>query len=102
MATFRIHEFAGTGYKGGSVIPVYDATQAQIAQTAITTSGTSQQSAAFNANTTIINVQTDGNVYISIGANPTAASTTIYLPITSGFGVDFVVNAGDKIAVIDA
>jgi hypothetical protein len=66
-------------------------------QTAITLSGTSQQSAAFAATTRFIKVWTDAEaVYALCGSNPTA--TTASPPLERGTTILPVV-AGQKIAV---
>ncbi len=68
----------------------------------ITTSGTSQQSAAFGANTHEIRVVVIGNAcHINIGDNPTAAASDnngMLLPV--GVVEYFHVTPGQKVAVI--
>jgi hypothetical protein len=68
----------------------------------ITTSGTSQQSAVFGANTSEVRVVCIGNAcYINIGSNPTAAATdnnSILLP--AGVVEYFHVTPGQRVAVI--
>jgi hypothetical protein len=67
----------------------------------ITTSGTSQQSTAFGALTTIIRIanSSTAHCHYSVGTNPTASLTTSpALPINS---IEYIaVSGGDKIAVI--
>ena len=85
----------------GSTIPMFPNPAGITVQTAITTSGTSQQSAAFASTTKYIDViSVGGAVYIAVGSDPTASSSTFYL--TADKHYDFEVKAGDKIAVIDA
>jgi hypothetical protein len=71
MAT-RIIEYCaparGDGY------PVVPAGRKVTAQTALTATGTSQQSAAFASNTRIVGVQSDEAVYVAFAANPTATT----------------------------
>jgi hypothetical protein len=68
-------------------------------QTAITNSGTSQQSAAFNDVTNYIRLHSDGIISYLVGVSPTALiSNTMRLP--AGETIDMMVNPGDKIAII--
>jgi hypothetical protein len=64
---------------------------------------TSQQSAAFGAQTTIVRIAnaSTSHLHFAVGANPTASnSTSPSLPINS---VEYIeVSPGDKIAVIAA
>lgn len=101
MATFRIDEYPTIGAQNDDVMPVPYA-DGMVTQTAITTSGTSQQSAAFNAETTLIEVESIGTaVYIALGTDPTASSTTKYLAADRIY--NFAVPKGEswKVAVID-
>jgi anaerobic selenocysteine-containing dehydrogenase len=67
----------------------------------ITTSGMSQQSAAVGASTTIIRVAVNADTFIAIGSNPTASSSTLFMP--AGDVEFFAVNEGtDKVAVIQS
>jgi hypothetical protein len=67
----------------------------------ITVSGTSQQSTAFGAGTTIIRIANSSTAHCHyvVGTNPTASLTTSSaLPINT---IEYIqVNGGDKIAVI--
>lgn len=67
----------------------------------ITTSGTSQQSSAVAANCSVVRLYCTQDVYIAIGANPTAVTTTsLFLPANT---VEYFGCAGaDKIAAIQA
>lgn len=67
------------------------------AQTAITATSTSAQSAAFNALTGIVHVQADEAVHVAFGASPTA--TTAHFKIAAGETHDFIVTPGHKMAV---
>jgi hypothetical protein len=102
MGTFTVIEYAGLGVEGGKPIQVAHE-PANTEQTAITTSGTSQQSAAFNAGTSIVLVQTTSIVRFKVGSSPTASATTsrrlaadeeVYFHVTPGTAL--------KVAVIDA
>jgi ferric-dicitrate binding protein FerR (iron transport regulator) len=100
MATFTIHEFTDVGYKQGSTIPAFAGEQTD--QTAITTSGTSQQSAAFAATTGAVRVTvTGGDVRIKFGEDPTATAASLLLADGESFDY-FSGGAGGKVAVIDA
>jgi len=102
MGTFTIIEYAGHGVQGGTPIQVaYE--PAITEQSAITTSASSQQSAALNASTSVVLVQTTSTVRFKVGTNPTASATTsrrlaadqeVYFYVTRGSNL--------KIAVIDA
>ncbi len=72
MAT-RIIEYGGSGVLG-SAFPVVPADQRVTAQTALTANGTSQQSAAVNAGTSCVCVQSDEQIYVLLGTNPTATT----------------------------
>lgn len=99
MATFTINEYGGVGQSMGGVIPVFSNHITD--QTAITTSASSQQSAAFNDRTGIVNVTAVGGaVRIKFGADPTATATSHYLP--DGESLQYYTEGGDKVAVIDA
>jgi hypothetical protein len=67
----------------------------------ITVTITSQQSAAFGAQTTIVRIANAGtsHLHYQVGSNPTASnSTSVQLPINK---VEYIeVSGGDKIAVI--
>lgn len=70
-------------------------------QTPITSSGTSQQSAAFDAQTTVVEIHSDGIISIAFGTNPTATVNNRRIPadVTRFFAVK--PNSGLKVAVID-
>lgn len=69
-------------------------------QTKIDASGSSAQSAVFNAETTFVLVTTDEIVHITFGTDPTATTNDHRMPAdaTQFFGVDL--GAGLKLAVI--
>lgn len=105
MATIlHIDEYTGKGqgYKtsnGKSPNTVYP--KRVTTQPKLTVSGSSQQSAAVNASTAFVSIRpVGGAVYVALGANPTASATTKYL--ADGDVYDVHVDAGDKIAVINA
>lgn len=74
-----------------------------IEQTAITTSATSQQSAAFGGATFCIRLAAATSasaygVHFSIGVSPTATANSPYLPAG---GVEYIqVRAGEKVALL--
>lgn len=100
MASFTIHEFTDIGYMQGSTIPAFAGEQTD--QTAITTSGTSQQSAAFGSTTGAVRVTVSGgDVRIKFGVNPTSTAASLLLADGNSFDY-FSGGAGNKVAVIDA
>jgi hypothetical protein len=74
--------------------------QAIVAGTSSTVAFTasSVQSSAFGAETTIIRVISTEDCFLKFGANPTAATTDMFLP--SGAIGYFGVTAGEKVAAI--
>lgn len=68
-------------------------------QTAITNSGTSQASAAFNESTQFIRVHSDGIISYLVGKTPTAVITNS-MRLVAGGTFDLAVQPGDKIAII--
>ncbi len=79
MATLYIEEYQSLPDDArGSTIP---AAGMLVANQSITSlSASSQQSAAFNNKTTFIMITADVASQVEIGSNPTAASTSTYLP----------------------
>lgn len=71
-----------------------------LATQTLTSSGASQQSAAFNAKTKMVQIHTDGIVSLEFGSNPTvttnsfrlAANTTVYFQVTPGDKVAYITN----------
>lgn len=94
-----ITEFAGSPYQGGSPLPMASLEGIIAEQTAIVTSGTSQQSSAFGTRTTFIRLITDDICHIAYGSSPTAATTST-IKMAAGQTEYFAVKAGQKIAVI--
>lgn len=106
MATVRIREYRSLG----SVPARGDFAPAQIPyegdstvdQTAITLSGTSQQSAAFNDKTNYIGISCDSaNFCYVVGDDPTALGTNSFA-LFAGQIYYMQVKPGQKIAVIQA
>jgi hypothetical protein len=75
-----------------------------VEQTAITSSASSQQSAAFGAQTYAIRIaaataNATYGIHFSIGFNPTATANSPYL---AAGGVEYIgVNPGEKVAILD-
>lgn len=94
-----ITEFVTVGGTGN--YPIAGAMYPEVANQFMTASGSSQQSAAFGANTRFIRVNCDTAISIEIGANPTATTTTARMAAnqTEYFSVPF--GKSFKIAVID-
>jgi len=94
MATLFITEFTNSGADSrGS--PVQAAEQPPVAEQAITTTGTSAQSAVLNASTTLVRLHTDTTVFVLFGIDPTAtaakmrlaADSTEYFVVRRGCGL---------------
>lgn len=64
----------------------------------VTFTGTAGQSAAFDADTSIISIMADANCAVVVGTNPTAVVTDF--PIDANTRQDFAVEPGQKISVI--
>lgn len=66
-----------------------------------TMSGTSQQTAAFGAQTRSVRVATSAQpAYVRVSADPTAVNTDSIVP--AGWVEDITVNPGEKLAVLQA
>ena len=70
----------------------------ELAAQKITFNATSAQSAAFNAETRIIQVCATAACRIAVGANPSATANSLYIP--ANVPLYFGVRAGHKLAVI--
>jgi hypothetical protein len=66
----------------------------------VTTSGTSAQSSATQGTTTIVQLYADQDCYVAFGSNPTATTSTMFLPLGQILYVG--VTPGHKIAVIQS
>ena len=100
MATFRIHELTHAPYSQGSSIVSLPDVGGMTIQTALTTSGTSQQSASFGINSKFAIIESVGGaVYVETGTNPTASSATMWMAADRPLTVEII--AGQKISVID-
>ena len=64
----------------------------------LASSGTSSQTAAFGSNIEYVRVITDADIHVELGVNPTATTSTIYIPADD---VEyFKVSEGEKLAAI--
>lgn len=68
--------------------------------TAVTLSGTSAQSGAVSAATTVVRLASTVDCFVAIGANPTAVLNTCFLP--AGSPEYFRCEPGDKVAGISS
>lgn len=75
MATLYITEFSGAEVQHGVLVPV--AFAPALAEQTRSISGSSAQSSAVNAATTVIRLHTDAICSIAIGTNPTATTSTM-------------------------
>lgn len=98
MATLYIAEHAGVAGTqiGGNYAPIVSCPG--LAEQTVAIGGTHAESAAFNANTTIIRVHTDAICSISIGAAPVA--TTAFRRMAANATEMFGVRGGQILSVI--
>ncbi len=90
-----------TEFKGAPPLSVYfqAVTTPALADQAISISGSSTQSSAFNANTGIIRIHTDAACHLVIGgSSPTATGSSMRMG--AGQTEYFLVTPGQKLAVI--
>ena len=76
MAT-RIIEYGGADR--GDRLQIVPATQKVLEQTAMTATATSTQSPAVDASTSLVLVQSDEQIYVALGTNPTATTNSYRL-----------------------
>lgn len=100
MATAYIREYADIAVTYGGK-QVQAGAEPAIADQTVSTSVSSAQSAAFNANTRLIAISTPAAqaVCVAFGANPTATTGGLRLPANNVFF--FGVIPGQKVALID-
>jgi len=96
MAT-RIIEFGGGPTNRN--MPIVPHAQRVTAQSAITATGTSAQSSAVNAATSVVLVQSDEAVYVLLGTNPTATTNDYRLQAGGEQYFDVQVGQSWKVAV---
>lgn len=96
MAKLYIREYGAVAMNGNVPIPQETGV---VDQAPITLSGSSQQSAAFGADTRIVGITGDGIFSYSVGPNPTA--TVNMQRVAASLSPIFIgVRGGDKVAVI--
>lgn len=100
MTVVTINEFQSASIQQGGVVPI--AAGAQTDQTAITSSGTAQQSAVFGINTKVVVVSAyGGSVRLAFGSNPTATANSLLL--SDGQSREYAPIGGvDKVSIINA
>jgi len=98
MATAYLREYAAMGLAGALPSPQEPGITTQ---TAISTSATSAQSAAFDANTRFVAISSPASqaVGVAFGSNPTADANSLRLPANGLYF--FGVKPGEKVALID-
>ena len=94
----RFIEYGGSGMLTKDV-PVIPADQFIVEQSAITATGTSAQSAAVNAGTGLVIVDSDEQVYCSYGTNPTATTNSLRIPAGGRIEISVPPGRSWKIAV---
>ena len=95
MAT-RILEYADKPLDDFPVVPArYKVTE----QTAMTATGTSAQSSAFNARTRYVCVQSDEQIYTACGSNPTATANSYRIPAGGEQWFEIDPNESWKVAI---
>lgn len=99
MATAYIREYADIAVTFSKYVQA--GAEPGLADQTVTTSATSAQSAAFNANTRVICISTPAAQAVAclFGADPTALVTSLRLPANSM--IFFGVKPGQKVALID-
>jgi hypothetical protein len=102
MAVLYISEYSSQARDGQGYLMPAGQEPSQVEQQVAIGAG-STQSTAFAAGTKLIRVHCDVACHVSIGTNPTAATTTKRLAAnqTEFFGVQAHPRTGDKIAVIE-
>jgi hypothetical protein len=96
MAVLSIREYSNLTGDGALQI----AKEPAIASQSLSITGTSAQSAAFNAATRYVRIQTDVRASLEFGASPEATPTSCVL--AAGATEYFGVTAGQKVAGITA
>lgn len=99
MATAYIREYADIAVTYGKYVQA--GAEPGIADQTVTTSASSAQSSAFNANTNVIAISTPAAQAVAcvFGSNPTALTSSLRLPANSM--LFFGVKPGHKVALID-
>lgn len=103
MANIRIFGALQLPTQSGSATPIYP--QAWRSQQEVAIGGTSTQSEAMprsgdGSYPAFVIIQADAACHVWFGADPTA--TTDHIPMAAGEKLDFKVEGGTKVAVIEA
>lgn len=96
MSVLYITEFTGLGRDGNGVWTDF-AAQLPLAEQEITLSGTTAQSSALNASTSLVRLHTDVICSVIFGTNPTA--TTAKMRMAAGQTEYFTVPPGQGVKV---
>ena len=100
MSNVTIREYADiVATYGGKVVQA--GAEPAITDQAVTTSASSAQSAAFNANTRLVCISTVTPVAVVFGVNPTALANSTSQRIPANTMVFYGVVPGQKCALID-
>lgn len=97
MANLQIEEFSTMG-RNGVPVPQYP----PLAIQAVAIGAGSTQSSAINAATRFVRLTAFAACYFKVGTNPTAVADATSTSLASGTIADIGVQAGHKIAVIQA
>lgn len=99
MATAYLREYANLTITSNAAVQA--PAEPGVADQTVSTSGTSAQSSAFNANTTLVAIATPAAqaVCCAFGTNPTATTSSLRLAANGLFF--FGVKPGHKVALID-
>lgn len=98
MATLFIREYTTMAKAFSDAMPIAAPQEPGTDQTAITLSGSSQQSAAFAALTRFIGLTADGVFSYKVGGDPTVTTSAFRVP--AGAIIYVGVTPGHKVAVI--
>lgn len=96
MATLWITEYRNLGQTANGNNTIQAPVEPGLAEQAITITGASAQSAAFNASTRFVMLHTDTACYLSWGTNPTATTNQLMAADETRF---YSVNPSIKVAV---
>lgn len=100
MSNLSITEYSGVG-ESLTGIKIQAGKEPAVTTQNVSYTTTSTQSSAFNASTRVVRIVADAASRVLFGSNPTATAggTTLIPANTPEY---FSVNAGDKVAVIEA
>lgn len=98
MAVLYVGEFNAIG--GGGNFPIAGAQVAPIAEQTVAIGGTTTQSSAFNAGTSLLRIHTDVVCSIAFGTNPTATTSKMRMGANQTEYFSVPRGASYKVAVI--